>query len=91
MIGLLSLWWAWVAIAIGLGIVELMAPGFIFLGFALGALIMAGIVALVPGLSVAALAALFAGLSLLCWIALRVLFKRQSSGARVFTDDINDG
>jgi membrane protein implicated in regulation of membrane protease activity len=91
MMSLLSLWWAWIAIAIALGIVEVMVPGFIFLGFALGALIMTGIVALFPGLSAAALFALFAGLSLLCWVALRLMFKRQSSGAQVFTDDINDG
>ncbi len=91
MTGLLSLWWAWIAIAIGLGIVEVMAPGFIFLGFALGALVMAGVVALFPTLSVAALLAIFAGLSLIGWIVLRRLFKRQSTGTKVFTDDVNDG
>ena len=58
MIGLLSLWWAWIAIAVLLGIVEVFAPGFIFLGFALGALVMAGVVALFPGISIAALLAI---------------------------------
>lgn len=90
MMALASLWWAWVAAALALGIVEVMAPGFIFLGFALGALLMAGVVALFPALSAPALLATFAGLSLICWIVLRVLFKRQSSGARIFSDDIND-
>jgi len=34
--------------------------------------------------------ALFAVLSLIAWVALRVLFKRQSSGARIVTRDINE-
>lgn len=86
----LSLWWVWICIALALGVVELLAPGFIFLGFAIGALIMAGIVAFVAGINVAALLALFAVLSLLAWIGLRLAFRRQSSGARIVTRDINE-
>lgn len=86
----LSLWWVWICIALALGVVELLAPGFIFLGFAIGALIMAGIVAFVAGINVPALLALFAVLSLLAWIGLRLVFRRQSSGARIVTRDINE-
>lgn len=91
MAGWLALWWVWLCAALALGVVELVLPGSIFLGFALGALAMALVVALwAPG-NVALLLALFAVLSLIAWVVLRVLFKRQSSGARIVTRDINDG
>ena len=90
MTGLLGLWWVWVAIALGLGLAEVMLPGFIFLGFAIGALLMAIVVTVFSTLSAPALLALFAGLSLIAWIGLRRVFKRQSSGARIVTRDIND-
>lgn len=86
----LSLWWMWICIALVVGLIELLAPGFIFLGFALGALVMAAVVYVVPGLSVPLMLALFAILSLMAWIALRQIFKHQSSGARIVTQDINE-
>ena len=86
----LSLWWVWICIALALGAVELLAPGFIFLGFGLGALAMAGVVLLAPGINIPALLALFAVLSLIAWIILRMGFRKQSSGARIVTKDIND-
>ena len=87
----LSLWWMWICIALALGVIELLVPGFIFLGFAIGALLMASIVAIFAGISVPALLALFAILSLIAWIALRMGFRKQSSGARIVTRDINEG
>lgn len=86
----LTLWWAWICIALVLGMVELLAPGFIFLGFALAAVIMAGVVAVFTGINIPALLALFAVLSLISWIALRRAFRNQSSGARIVTRDINE-
>lgn len=86
----LSLWWVWICIALALGVVELLAPGFIFLGFGLGALAMAGVVLIAPGINIPALLALFAVLSLIAWIILRMGFRKQSSGARIVTKDIND-
>lgn len=86
----LTLWWVWVSIALALGMVELLVPGFIFLGFAIGALVMAGIVAAFTLTNIPALIALFAGLSLIAWIALKMMFRSQSSGARIVTRDINE-
>ena len=86
-----TLWWVWVSVALVLGLVEVLAPGNIFLGFALGALAMVPVVLIMPGAGVSLLLALFAGLSLLCWIILRIVFKRQSSGARIVERDINEG
>ncbi|APE43208.1 hypothetical protein BOO69_07110 [Sulfitobacter alexandrii] len=90
MAGYLTLWWVWICIALALGVLELLAPAFIFLGFGLGAIAMAGIVLILPAAGVPALLALFALLSLLAWIGLRFAFRRQSSGGRIITRDINE-
>lgn len=90
MSGLLSVWWVWLAAALALAVIEVLVPGFIFLGFALGGVAMVAVVWVAPGLSPAALIAIFAGLSLIAWIALRVMFRKQSSGARIVHNDIND-
>lgn len=88
---LVSIWWVWLAAALGLAVLEVLVPGFIFLGFAIGAVIMTVIVALFPTAMIAPLAiAVFTGLSLASWVALRVIFRKQSSGARRVTHDIND-
>lgn len=90
MTDLLALWWVWMAAALVMGLIEVLVPGFIFLGFALGAVAMAGLVFVAPGFSPAALLAIFAGLSLLAWILLRLAFRSQSSGARIVHKDVND-
>tara|TARA_R110002049_G_scaffold10127_1_gene50184 strand:+ start:148568 stop:148843 length:276 start_codon:yes stop_codon:yes gene_type:complete len=86
----LTLWWVWLCAALALALVELLLPGSIFLGFALGALAMALVVGVFSITNVPALLALFAVLSLVAWIVLRLAFKRQSSGMRIVTRDIND-
>lgn len=87
---LLNIWWLWIAIALVLGLIELFAPSFIFLGFSIGALA-TGLVVLfaTPG-SAASLLAIFAVLSLVGWVGLRLAFKKQSSGAKIVSEDIND-
>ena len=32
-------WWAWVILGFALGVLEIIVPGFIFLGFAIGAIV----------------------------------------------------
>ena len=44
MIDFLGVWWVWMALALLLGLAEVLLPGFIFLGFAVGALVMTGVV-----------------------------------------------
>lgn len=87
---LLNVWWVWICLALVLGVIELLAPATIFLGFALAALAMAAVVALVSGLSAPALLALYGFLSLVAWMVLRRAFKRQTSDVRIVTKDIND-
>lgn len=90
MIAFAGVWWVWMALALILALAEVLLPGFIFLGFAVGALLMSGMVLLFPGMAPPALLAVFALLSLLSWVGLRLVFKKQSTGARIVTDDIND-
>jgi len=88
---LVSIWWAWLSLALALALLEISLPGFIFLGFAIGAAVMAIIVAILPTAMGAPLAlAIFAGLSLIAWIGLRIGFRKQGSDARIITHDIND-
>ena len=85
-----SLWWVWLAAALVLAILEVLAPGFIFLGFAIGAALV-GLMLLTPfSPGLPALLAAFAVLSLVAWGALRTLFRREDGEARRFDHDIND-
>ena len=86
-----TVWWVWLAIALILGIAEVLVPGFLFLGFALGALAVSMLL-LNTGLSLSLplLLFLFAGLSLVAWIVLRMMFKVRRGQVKHFDHDIND-
>lgn len=84
-----DLWWVWLCLALLLAIVEVLLPGFIFLGIAIGAVAMALIVTLIPGLSPAFLMVIFAGLSLVAWLILKRAFRARDGATRVIHDDIN--
>ena len=87
---LLSVWWVWLAAALVLAILEVLAPGFIFLGFAIGAGIV-GLLLLTPfSTGLPALLAIFAVLSLVAWALLRKVFRRDGGDARRIHHDIND-
>lgn len=86
----LSLWWVWVALAAALGVAEILMPSFMALGFAIGAMGVAGLVAVLPDLSPAVLLIVFALLSLVAWLALRRLFALPSGQVKTFDHDIND-
>jgi membrane protein implicated in regulation of membrane protease activity len=88
---LLNIWWVWLSAALALALIELLVPASVFLGFALGALVMTGVVAFTTITNISALLALFAGLSLIAWIVLKRAFRNQSSGARIVERDINEG
>lgn len=86
-----ALWWIWMAAALVLAILETLLPGFIFLGFAIGA---AGVSLILlttffsPGLPLLAL--IFAGLSLIAWLTLRRFFAMPKGQTKTFEGDIND-
>lgn len=89
MIDLLSHWWVWLCAALAIAILELLMPGYIFLGIAVGAAVMALLVALLGPFAAPTLVAIFAGVSLVAWLVLRRLFRATDDQTRYFDEDIN--
>ena len=86
-----TIWWAWLCVAILLGIIEVMIPGFIFLGFAIGALAVSMLILNIGlALSLPLMVLLFAALSLVAWLVLRRIFARPHGQVKYFDRDIND-
>jgi membrane protein implicated in regulation of membrane protease activity len=85
-----TLWWVWLGAAIVLGGVEILVPGFVALGFAIGALVVALLVAIwTPG-NLAFLLLIFAAASLAAWLVLRRLFSLPKGSVKTFDYDVND-
>lgn len=91
-----SAWWAWAVAGLVLAILEVVLPGWIFLGFAVGAGIVALLLA-VGGPTAAAMAGsvplllvVFAVLSLIAWIVFRKVFGLRGGGVKTFDSDINE-
>ncbi len=85
-----TIWWVWLAVALILGIAEVLIAGFVFLGFAIGALAVSMLI-LNTGLALGfpVLLLLFAALSLVAWLVLRKLFSLPKGQVKHFKDDIN--
>ena len=85
-----ELWWAWVVFGVALAVLEVLVPGFIFLGFAVGAVLVGVLVGLGRlGGSVPVLALVFAVLSLGAWIVLRRVVGVKEGQVKVWDKDIN--
>ncbi len=84
-----QLWWVWAAAALLLAIGETLLPGFVLLGFACGAALVALVVLLPLDLGLSALLAGFALFSLAAWIVLRRAFRNPDDQTRVIREDIN--
>ncbi|MFD0982006.1 MULTISPECIES: NfeD family protein [Tropicimonas] len=91
-----STWWAWVIAGLVLAILEVLAPGWIFLGFAVGALA-TGLLLWVGGPLGAMMAGslpllflVFAVLSLVAWLALKRIFGLSGGSVKTFDEDINE-
>ena len=91
-----SLWWVWIAAGLGLGILEVIVPGFLFAGFAVGAVITGGVIGLgIPGtgwMSESLINALvvFAVLSVVAWLAMRSLLGVRQGQVKKIDRDINE-
>jgi len=85
-----SLWWIWGALALVLGIAEILLPGFIFLGFAIGAACVAALLLMSLKISLPLLLLIFAALSLVAWLILKRLFALPKGQVKTFDSDIND-
>ena len=86
-----TVWWVWLVAGFALGVLEILAPGFIFLGFAIGAVATGVLLAIgVLGGSLPVLLVVFAALSLLAWFVLRATMGVQKHQVKIWTKDIND-
>lgn len=89
-------WWLWGAAALVLGCLEMLLPGFILLGFAIGAgvvallLLVGGPVAVGLSGSLPLTLVVFAALSLLGWMALRRFVGVRDGQVKTFDHDVND-
>ena len=87
-------WWAWLALGAVLATLEIFAPGFVLLGFAAGASVIALLVAitgpegpLVSSLPLTVL--IFAILSLIATLGFRKAFRTSAGEVKTFERDIN--
>ncbi len=86
-----TVWWVWIVAGFSLGVLEVLVPGFIFLGFAIGAVLTGVLVGLgVMGGSLPALLLVFAVLSVLAWLALRATMGVRAGQVKMWDKDIND-
>jgi inner membrane protein len=83
-------WWAWVILGFALGVLEILVPGFIFLGFAIGAVVTGALVGLGLPAGVPALILIFAVVSVAAWLALRRVVGVREGQVKVWDRDIND-
>ncbi|MCK0170772.1 hypothetical protein [Aliiroseovarius sp. S1123] len=85
-----SVWWAWIGGAIALVILEILAPGYIFLGFAIGATAVGVLLALGASLSLPILLVIFGAVSLASWLVLRMAFGVRKGQTKKWDTDINE-
>ncbi|KAA8608060.1 hypothetical protein AL036_08475 [Salipiger aestuarii] len=87
---MIYLWWAWMAAAAVLLVLEMVVPGFLFLGFAIGAAAVG--LWLVAGYAVGWhwLVLVFALVSLAAWIALRQMVGIRKGQVKTWDRDINE-
>ena len=94
MTDLWSVWWVWIGVALLLAIIEIFVPAFVFLGLALGAVVVGvalGFGALgVVGASPSVLVFLFAAVSLGAVIGLRKVLGVRRGQVKTWDTDIND-
>ncbi|MEM8592970.1 MAG: hypothetical protein AAGF13_10630 [Pseudomonadota bacterium] len=88
-------WWVWAVFGLILGILEIVVPAAIFLGFAIGAGVVAILLALggaaMVGGTVGWMLVIFASVSLAAWLVLRYVFRlRVGQQVKTFEKDIND-
>ncbi len=84
-------WWFWMSGALVLATLEVLIPGYIFLGFAIGAAMM-GLLILF-GVSATGLAltlVVFAVLSLISYLVMRKYFGLKTGQVKIWDTDVND-
>jgi membrane protein implicated in regulation of membrane protease activity len=84
-------WWVWIVIGVTLAVAEVILPGFILLGFAIGAALV-GLLLLIGllGGNFYVLLLIFAVASLVSWIVLRRLVGIRKGQVKIWDRDINE-
>ena len=86
-----AVWWVWIVAGFALGVLEVLAPGYIFVGFAIGAVVVgAGLGLGLLGGNLALLLLVFAVVSLVAWLVLRRVLGVRKGQVRLWDRDIND-
>jgi membrane protein implicated in regulation of membrane protease activity len=86
-----TVWWVWIVAGFALGVLEVLAPGYIFLGFAIGAVVTGVLVGTgLMGGSLPALVLVFAVASVAAWLALRRTMGVRKGQVKLWDKDIND-
>ncbi|MEM6277340.1 MAG: hypothetical protein AAF714_10350 [Pseudomonadota bacterium] len=88
-------WWVWAAFGLILVILEIVLPAGVLLGFAIGAGVVAILLAIggasAVGGTVGWMLVIFASVSLIAWLILRYVFRlRVGQQVKVWKTDIND-
>ncbi|EAP76283.1 hypothetical protein ISM_15495 [Roseovarius nubinhibens ISM] len=85
-----TIWWVWLSAGLALAVLEVFLPGFLFLGFAAAAAVMALVFLVLPWApGLAPTLAIFAILSLIAWMILRRVFRAPNDQTRYIDEDIN--
>jgi len=86
-----QLWWVWLAGGVVLAIAEIFLPGFVFLGFAIGAAVTGVLMGLgLLGGHLAWVLLVFALASLLAWVVLRRAVGVRKGQIKLWDRDINE-
>lgn len=85
-----DVWWVWISFGVFLLIVEVLAPGFIALGLAIGAFVVGVLLLLLNIASLPLLLLIWSVCSLVAWLAVRKLAGERKGQVKIWDTDIND-
>ena len=84
-------WWVWIVAGIALGVLEVLAPGYILLGFAIGALATGLLIAIgLLGASLPIMLLIAALVSLGAWFAMRKVFGIRNGQVKIWDRGLNE-
>lgn len=85
-----GIWWVWMVAGLGLAILEVVLPGYIFAGFAVAAVVTGGLIWVgLLGQSLPVSLVVFAVVSLAAWAGLRAAFGKNLGEVKKWDRDIN--
>ncbi|KEO61141.1 NfeD family protein [Thioclava indica] len=83
--------WVWVVAGVVLGVLEMLIPGFVFLGFAIGAVIVGALIWIgVLGHALPLTLLIFAVVSVVTWLVLRRVLGVRHGQTKHWDRDINE-